>query len=257
MASSWTKLDWPNYHPQLINHRHNCVPHSRAHSEREREEVSLSRYVSHRLRGLHYLMPPGWLECTPTSNCRALIKSMNMSNSCKKMRNCVENHAAQMIQNDHDPRRMKVPSYALLDIARLGSELATVQGHWWQMSFGDPETCLNSLQFLAGPEACIRVFNLSSTKSFVPERVEIKMYTRSISFVYVRIISCIYSYHPMRSERIDSGCILLPKTCRQCLWKWVTLECTVARCCKPVFSKVTSNIVELIWTFELIWQIGT
>jgi hypothetical protein len=85
--------------------------------EREGEEVALSRYVSHRLRGLHYLMPPGWLECTPTSNCRALRKSMNMSNNCKKMRNCVENHAAQMIQNDHDPRRMKVPSYALLGLA--------------------------------------------------------------------------------------------------------------------------------------------
>ena len=57
------------------------------------------------------------------------------------MQHSVENHAAQMIQNDHDPRHMKVSSYALL--ARLGSELATVQGLLgWQMLSGDPETSI-------------------------------------------------------------------------------------------------------------------
>ena len=83
---------------------------ARAEREREREgeEVSICfdkfRYVSHWLGGLRYLMPPGWLECTPTSNCRALRKSKNiMSNDCEKMQKRVEHHAA--ICRPNDPKR--------------------------------------------------------------------------------------------------------------------------------------------------------
>ena len=55
-----------------------------------------------------------------------------------------------------------------------------------QMSFGHPEAFLRFWLFLAGPEACIRVFNLSSTKGFVPERVEIKcMFVRISLYMFV------------------------------------------------------------------------